>query len=80
MIVKVKATKAVKKAAKKVAVKKPAAKKVKFKPIDENDYGPDLTHFTCSSCKVKYYDINLYFKGTKSKKCLSCIKFPKETK
>ena len=83
MITKVKATKAVKKvakkAAKKVAEVKPV-KKVKPKPIDENDYGPDLVHFTCSSCKVKYYDINLYFKGTKSKKCLSCIKFPKETK
>jgi hypothetical protein len=80
MITKVKATKAVKKAAKKVAVKKPAVKKVKFKPIDENDYGPDLTHFTCLSCKNKFYDIQLYFKDTKSKKCLSCIKFPKDSK
>lgn len=57
-----------------------AVKKVKPKPIDENDYGPDLTHFTCSSCKVKYYDVELYFRGTKAKKCLSCSKFPKEKK
>lgn len=57
-----------------------AVKKVKPKPIDENDYGPDLEHFTCSSCKGKFYDIELYFKGTKAKKCLSCSKFPKEKK
>lgn len=55
-----------------------AVKKVKPKPIDENDYGPDLKHFTCLSCKGKFYDIELYFKGTKAKKCLSCSKFPKE--
>jgi hypothetical protein len=71
-------TKAATKVAPVKAVK--AVKKVEYKPIDENDYGPDLTHFTCSSCKGKYYDVELCFKGTKAKKCLSCSKFPKEKK
>lgn len=57
-----------------------AVKKVASKKKNEDDYGPDLKHFTCSSCKCKYFDIELYFKGTKAKKCISCSKFPKDKK
>ena len=57
-----------------------AVKKVASKQKNEDDLGPDLKHFTCSSCKGKFFDIELYFKGTKAKKCISCVKFPKDKK
>ena len=57
-----------------------AVKKVASKKKNEDDLGPDLKNFTCTSCKGKFYDVQLYFKDIKSKKCLSCSKFPKDTK
>jgi hypothetical protein len=41
------------------------------------DYGPDMQQFVCSVCEEKHYDINHYFKGTVSTKCLWCAKYSK---
>jgi hypothetical protein len=41
------------------------------------DFGPDMTYFVCGSCARQYYDLNNYFYGTTSAKCLWCTKFPK---
>jgi hypothetical protein len=41
------------------------------------DYGPDMVQFVCTVCDLKYFDVNLYFRGQPSTKCLSCFKFGK---
>ena len=45
--------------------------------VAEEDFGPEITYFVCDSCAKQYYDINNYFYGTKSARCLWCTKFPK---
>lgn len=50
---------------------------MKKKTKEEEDYGPPLKHFICETCKSKRFDMNLYFYGIESKKCLWCIKYPK---
>jgi len=42
------------------------------------DYGPDMMQFVCTVCDSKYFDVNLYFRGQASTKCLSCFKFGKQ--
>lgn len=41
------------------------------------DFGPDMVQFVCSVCDCKYFDVNMYFRGQASTKCLSCFKFGK---
>jgi len=37
-----------------------------------------MKQFVCSVCDCKYFDVNLYFRGQASTKCLSCFKFGKQ--
>ena len=44
--------------------------------VDE-DYGPDMSQFVCSVCDGRFFDVNLYFRGVASTKCIWCAKFGK---
>lgn len=44
--------------------------------VDE-DYGPDMVQFVCTVCDGKFFDVNQYFRGIASTKCMWCAKFGK---
>lgn len=65
--------------AKKVPAKKTPTKKVATKKVAKIVKEPpevEMKVFTCKACKKKFPDMNLYFYGNVSEKCMWCRKFP----
>lgn len=40
--------------------------------------GPTIEQFVCSVCDQKHYDINHYFYGVDSTRCMWCTKYNKQ--
>lgn len=65
--------------AKKTPAKKAPTKKVAVKKttkVTRELPEVEMKIFTCKACKKKFPDMNLYFYGNVSEKCMWCRKFP----
>jgi len=40
--------------------------------------GPDMQQFVCSVCDQRHYDVNHYFYGVESTRCMWCLKYNKK--
>jgi hypothetical protein len=40
--------------------------------------GPDMKQFVCTVCDQRHYDVNHYFHGVDSIRCMWCLKYNKK--
>ena len=40
--------------------------------------GPDMKQFVCTVCDQRHYDVNHYFYGVDSVRCMWCLKYNKK--
>ena len=48
------------------------------KASKESELDIPMSTYVCTGCGRKLFDMNLYFYGKESTKCLWCTKFPKQ--